>query len=195
MAINLLETIQQNLHYPPLQKIDPNTEEVYADEKTPNEHRFSQAAIPATLIGLYQYSSKDEGAGQILRGDSSSNWAKSLFGDFKEEAIKKISDYSFNQDRNKVEAGVNKIAEEAVNTIRQQLKPEADAMDVKKFLSGQTTNILSFLPASLRIGRLVNEETLDDNTNKMEGPISSLMHKIGSAFSNPSNEAEVNTKK
>jgi len=26
---------------------------------------------------------------------------------------------------------------------------------------------------------------VDDKTNKMEGPISSLMHKIESAFSNP----------
>jgi hypothetical protein len=44
------------------------------------------------------------------------------------------------------------------------------------------------------MGKVVHEETLDDNTNKMEGPVSSLMHKIGSAFSNPSNEEEVNTK-
>jgi hypothetical protein len=43
MSIHLLETIQNNLHYPPLKKIDPNTQELKAGA----EHTFSQAAIPA----------------------------------------------------------------------------------------------------------------------------------------------------
>jgi hypothetical protein len=42
-----------------------------------------------------------------------------------------------------------------------------------------------YLPAALQIGVLLNDDTLDDATNKMEGPISSLMQKIGAAFSNP----------
>ena len=33
MSINLLETIQQNLGYPALQKINPNTQQVAIDEK------------------------------------------------------------------------------------------------------------------------------------------------------------------
>ena len=45
------------------------------------------------------------------------------------------------------------------------------------------------------MGQVLKEESLDDNTNKMEGPVSSLMHKIGSAFSKPSNEEEVNANK
>ncbi len=49
MSINLIETIQNNLHYPALQKIDPNTQEVKVDNNTPDEHRFSQASIPVYI--------------------------------------------------------------------------------------------------------------------------------------------------
>ena len=37
MSINILETVQQNLGYPALQKIDPNTQQVLENDKTPNE--------------------------------------------------------------------------------------------------------------------------------------------------------------
>jgi hypothetical protein len=33
------------------------------------------------------------------------------------------------------------------------------------------------------MGDIVGDESLDDKTNKMEGPVSSLMHKIETSFS------------
>ncbi len=194
MSLNILETVQKNLHYPPLQKVDPNTQQVVADTHTSDEHRFSQAAIPAVLTGLYTYSGNDDGAENILRGDLSSNWVNEIFGTTSDDVVKKISTYSFQPDSDNTFRKINDIATESIKVIRQEIKPDAPMMEVKKYLSAQTTNWLSFLPAELQMGQLVNEESLDDNTNKMEGPISSLMHKIGSAFSNPSNETEVNAK-
>ena len=41
------------------------------------------------------------------------------------------------------------------------------------------------MPAALNMGELLHDNTLDDNTNKMEGPVSSLIQRIGSAFSTP----------
>jgi hypothetical protein len=194
MALDLLQTVQQNLNFPPLQKIDPNTQEVKLDSNTPNEHRFSQAAIPAILTGLYAYSAKDENAETILRGDLSSDWVSKIFGNRKQEVIEKISQYSF-YGREELSGGkLNDIATEAVRVTRDQMKPGATIKEVKDFLSAQTTNLLPYLPAALHMGELVNEEALDDNTNKMEGPVSSLMHKIGSAFSKPTNEEEVSEK-
>jgi hypothetical protein len=38
---------------------------------------------------------------------------------------------------------------------------------------------------------LLHDTTLDDKTNKMEGPISSLMQNIGSAFSQPVSDEEI----
>ena len=45
--------------------------------------------------------------------------------------------------------------------------------------------ILQMRPYALKMGELLHDNTLDDNTNKMEGPISSLMQSIGSVFSKP----------
>ena len=190
MSTNLLEQIQENLQYPPLQKIDPNTQEVKADDSTPNEHRFSQAAIPAILTGLYKYVSTDEGAETILRGDNSTNWVSRIFADTKSEVVQKVASYSFTP-AGDTERRMNEIAGEAVRLTREDIKENATRMDVKDFLFAQRDTILLYLPEALHMGELLHDTTVDDNTNKMEGPVSSLMHKIGSAFSKPSDEAEL----
>ncbi len=193
MSINLIEAIQKNLHYPPLQKIDPNTQEVVAGDSKPNEHRFSQAAIPAVLTGLYEYTTTDEGAENILRGDISTNWVSIIFEDIQNEVVQKIASYSFQSIEGSLKR-MNDIANEAIRLLRENIKPEGNMMDVKTFMSAQTNTILLYLPEALHMGALLHDTTLDDNTNKMEGPISSLMHKIGSAFSNPANEADLTSK-
>lgn len=195
MAINLLETIQKNLNYPPLQKIDPNTQEVTDDQKAPSEHRFSQAAIPAVLTGLYTYSGKDDCAINILSGEPSPDWVTEIFGSDTGLVVQKIAEYSYQPEASGIHDKVNTIAQEAISVIRRELKPDASMMEVKDFMSAQTTNFLVYLPEALHMGQVLKEESLDDNTNKMEGPVSSLMHKIGSAFSKPSNEEEVNANK
>ena len=190
MSINLLETIQQNLGYPALQKIDPNTQQVVADEKTPDEHKFSQAAIPAVLTGLYKYVQSDEGAEDFLRGDNSSNWAGKIFSDNKKEAIQIISAYAKQSNQNPV-AKMNAIADEAVKVVKGNLPGDASAKEVKLFFNNQKNNILLYLPAGLNMGDLLHDTTLDDKTNKMEGPISSLMQSMGSAFSKPVMDEEI----
>lgn len=193
MSIILIETIQQNLHYPPLIKIDPNTQEVKASGDIPNENRFSQAAIPAVLTGLYKYASTNEGAEEIMRGTISSNWVNLIFGDSQQDVMNEVSSYAA-LPQVEVHGKMNEIAAEAIQLIRKDLKPDASMMDVKNYMSSQKNNILLYLPESMHIGAILKDDTLDDNTNKMEGPVSSLMHKIGSAFSKPTNEEEVNSK-
>jgi hypothetical protein len=50
-------------------------------------------------------------------------------------------------------------------------------------MSAQRSEILKYLPGGLKLGELLNDEGLDDNTNQMQGPVSTLMHKIENAFS------------
>jgi hypothetical protein len=191
MSVNLLEAVQNNLNYPPLTKIDPNTREVDREKADHVVDRFSQGAIPAVLTGIYSYSGTDEGAEHIRRGDTSSNWVSNIFGNESSQIVQQLATYSsrtYDDTLNEM----NKIAAEAIRVIREQVTPSGTTRDVKDFLSNQTNNFLKYLPEDLRVGQAVNEEALDDNTNKMEGPISSLMHKIGSAFSKPSTEPEVN---
>ena len=112
----------------------------------------------------------------------------------KEELIHKIAKYSFFREEDVSSDRLNGIAREAVRVTREHVKPNAAVREVKDYLSAQITHMLPYLPAALKMGEMVHEETLDDNTNKMEGPVSSLMHKIASAFSKPTNEDEVSQK-
>jgi hypothetical protein len=193
MSVNLLETVQQNLGYPPLQKIDPNTQAVVEDAKTPDEHRFSQAAIPAILTAFYKYVQTDEGAAEVLRGDYSTDWVNKIFLENKRGAVQTISSYSMQSGIDPV-ARMNDIADETVRLVKENLPADAGIKDVKLYFSNQRNNILLYLPAALHMGDLLHDDTLDDNTNKMEGPISSLMHSIGNAFSTPVTEDEIKNK-
>ena len=87
---------------------------------------------------------------------------------------------------------MNGIADEAIKLTHENLPKEATEKDVMKFFSDQVTTFLPYLPANLHMGDALNDTTLDDNTHKMEGPISSLMHSIGNAFSTPETKEDTN---
>ena len=180
MSINLLEAIQKNLRYPPLQKIDPNTQQT--DQVKPGE-RFSQAAIPAILIAFYEYSRNDDAAKKILSAEDA-NWIGNLFADNKKQAVERIAAYAKTSPEETLNK-MNEIANETVLEIRKAVPADATILLVKDFLAGQRNSILPYLPAGIKMGILLNDATLDDNTNKMDGPISSLMHAIGGQFSTP----------
>jgi hypothetical protein len=190
MSINLLEIVQQNLGYPPLQKIDPNTQQVVIDENTSDEDKFSQAAIPAVLTSLYNYVQSDEGATILLLNDDSSIWIDKIFNANKKAVIEIISAYSMQSNEDPV-GKIDAIAKEAVKVVKENLSDDATIKEVKIYFSNQKNNILLYLPAALNMGELLNNNTLDDNTNKMEGPISSLIQSIGAVFSSPATEEEV----
>lgn len=182
MSINLLEAIQTKLGYPALQKIDPNTQKVVDDSSTPSEDQFSQAAIPAVLTTLYDYSRTDEGAENILQNSVFAGGTNLIFAGKEENIIQQIADYSGKSNEITREK-VNTITATGVNFIKENLPEQATIHDVRIFLAGQKNNILSYLPAALHTGELLHDNTLDDNTNKMGGLLSGLMHTLGDTFS------------
>lgn len=190
MSVNLLEKVQQNLGYPPLQKIDPNTGK-QASATVTQDHAFSQAAIPAVLTALYKYVQGDKGAEEVLRGDTSTDWVGRIFHDHHRDAVVKVKAYTAG-DAAHATSQMNNIANEAVKVTKENLAPDAGIKEVKAFFLNQRNNILPYLPPELNLGDLLNDTTIDDNVNKMEGPISSLMKGIGSAFSNPVTNDDVN---
>jgi hypothetical protein len=193
MSVDLLETIQQNSGYPPLQKVDPNTQLVTTDENKSAEDKFSQAAIPAVLTGLYRYVQTDDGAEEILQVANSSVWINKFFDADKKAVVQTISDYS-SQSYEETEIHMNAIANEAVKLVKKNLTGNGDIKEVKLFLSDQKNHILLYLLPVLNMGQLLHDNTLDDNTNKMEGPVSSLMQNIGSIFSTPVSGEEIKGK-
>jgi hypothetical protein len=189
MSINLLETVQKNLGYPPLHKIDPNTQDSSWD-KTPLDMRFGQAAIPAVLTALYLCVQSDDCAKFFLENRSSSGWVDRIFVDNTKPAVQIIADYSATSSEETVQR-LNTIAEETVKAVKTQLTPNADIKEVKAFFNNQRKTLLLYLPTQLHMGELLHDNVLDDNVNKMEGPVSGFMNKLGSVFSQPVTEKEI----
>ncbi len=194
MSINLLDTVQQNLGFPVLQKMDPNSHTIIENPDTPDEERFSQAAVPAVLAGLYKYVQSDEGANEFLVKDSSFDWMNNIFGTDKKDVMQAIEKYSNQWGEDPVQK-MNLIANEAVRLVKENIPESSTPKDVKAFMHGQRNNILLYLPDKLNLGVLLNDSVLDDSTNKMEGPVSSLMKGIGSAFSQPVTLEEITPEK
>jgi hypothetical protein len=193
MSVNLLEIVCERLGYPALQKIDPNTQDVPTDKQTSARQHFGQAAIPAILTGLYHYVQTDEGANYFLRENKSPDWVERIFGDKKGEVVQKITGYSQEAGKDPTEE-MNLIAAGAVKVAKENLTATADIKDVKVFFSNQINHILLYLPAELQVGKSLQEGTLDDKTNKMEGPMSSLVQNLGNVFSGPVTDKEVDNK-
>ena len=191
MSINLLDTIQQNLGYPELQKIDPNTQEVKKPENMSSSDYIGQAAIPTVLLGLYKFSRTEDGNVSILQGQLGEDLLGSIFGDLKDPVINKVAHYT-NNTVEYTHVQLKKIAVEAVRVIRENLKDKATDNTVTVFLSDQRHNILTCLPAELKMGEVLHDNTIDDRTNKMEGPVSGAMHWVEKLFSSSDRKKEEN---
>jgi hypothetical protein len=94
MSNHLTATIQQNLGYAPLKKIDPNTQEVASKAGSKDEHSFGQAAIPSIMTAFYKYVQLDEGAASFLQNKHSNDWINQIFGDQSETAVASIAAYT-----------------------------------------------------------------------------------------------------
>lgn len=193
MTVNLVESIQQNLGYPPLKKIDANTQEVkeQSAKQSVMPESFAQAAIPATLTGLFLMVHTKEGISKV-RTNTSADWMETIFGDHSEEAVQKVATYA-STDPGVTRREMEKIAAEAVRIVNENTAKSENNEEVKLYFVNQRNTILSFLPASLKMGDLLRNDALDDRTNKMHGPMSDHMHWLEKLFSS-SGEAPPNTK-
>ena len=172
--MNLLEAVQKNLGYEPLKMVDPNIQEIRnAREMTPDQ-KLAQAAIPAVLAALIKYSDSTNGI-NIMTGENE-DWLKLIYQDKENAAIRQVGDYA-GKPQDETGDHMRKIATEAVRVVRDNVKT-VDAEKLRSYMNSQRHTILNHLPAVLKMGDLLNEESFDDRTNKMEGPVSSFMHKI-----------------
>ena len=87
MAINLVESIQKNLGFHELQKIDPNTQDVKKPEEMSVQDYLPQAAIPVVLLGLYKYSRTEDGNAELLKGELQNKLLKTILGNKTQQVI------------------------------------------------------------------------------------------------------------
>ena len=181
MTTNLIESIQQNLAYPPLKKIDPNTQDIKEKETESTIEHLAQAAIPAVLTAVYKLSRNDEGSLQILKADTHKDSLHTLFNGNESQLVEQVAAYA-GVTANQAESHLENIADESIKLVRESVG-SAEPHKLTQFMNDQRHNILVYLPASLNLGDILKDESLDDKTNKMEGPVSNFMHKIENKLS------------
>src|SRR4051812_40226598 len=95
MATNLIQLLQEALNSKPLQKVNPNTQEVeHSATDTTNASKLQQAVIAAVLTGFYKLTRTHEGAAQALGGNISTSWGNLLFGESNAALVSRIVKYS-----------------------------------------------------------------------------------------------------
>lgn len=175
----IIEHVQQRLGYPPLQKIDPNVQET-KNEIYNTEERLAQAVIPSVLAFLFKLMRNSEGCKYILSGIPVD--VDIVFKNRKEEAAEKIAQYAGVSTSTALEK-MEEVAEVAIRQIKETVGNDITEEKIKTYMSGQRHNILVYLPAAMKMGDVLEDESMDDRTNKMEGPVSGFMHKIENIFS------------
>ncbi|MBC7949719.1 MAG: hypothetical protein H7Y42_17675 [Chitinophagaceae bacterium] len=175
MASNLIETIQKNLNYPTLHKIDPNIQETKDAVPRQSKEKLGQGAIPTVLTALYKFTRTDKGCKGVLTETDHADWLGVIFEGKERTAVDKVAHYA-GVTPGQAEASMEEVADEAINTLK-GLKNH-DPEHIRTYMTSQRHNILVYLPAAMQMGDLLKDEALDDRTNKMEGPLSNLMHSI-----------------
>jgi hypothetical protein len=185
MAEQLIGKIQTNLGFPVLHKVDAATGDVPKDLKVVGNNAVAQAGIPSVLCGFYDYLGDEESFKKILDPAESDRILDSLFNGRKKEFIRAVSEYAGSADDASVQKELEHLAAESARVIEGIWKEKLSFADLKEYFGQQRHDILSYLPSAIRIGKLLRHDNLDDSTNKMEGPLSSLMHKMEQGFNQP----------
>lgn len=183
MSYNLADTIRERLNIQtPLEKIDPNSPNTPRGEEVRLAQPLVQSAIVSILTGLYKFTRELDGSAQLLNTEHKANWPETVFREKAADVIHKVVEYA-HADVEKVRDMMNAAGNEAVGAIHENAAQPTTAETIRDYLSSQRHDILVYLPAGLQLGPLLEDETLDDSTNKMEGPVSNFMHTIEGLFS------------
>lgn len=183
ISMNIIETIQQRLGYSTIEKVDPNTNQVKNEDVIGNTERLKHAAIASILAGFYKNTKSEQDANTLWSEKKPTDWTDVLFGEKTNEMIQKVAKFGYKANE-LAKNEMNKVGD-VVMIVFLETTGEHNATTLKKFISNQRNNILPYLPLELELGNIFNDNTMDDRTNKMEGPVSGLMHAIEKAFSLP----------
>ncbi|HEY2727320.1 MAG TPA: hypothetical protein VGI61_09120 [Parafilimonas sp.] len=179
MAIDIIEEVRKYIGSQPVPKVDPNTQA--PEIKKAQSPDLGSAIIPALLVGFYKHSRNKDQAAELLKENNPDNILEILFGNEKNYIIKSVSHYSGVSENNADSEMRNATA--AIKKVLVKEIENPDGKSVSNFFTDQRSNILKHLPAELNMGELIKDPSVDDRTNKMEGPMSGMMHTIEKIFS------------
>jgi hypothetical protein len=181
MAIQLMEAVQQRLSLPALVKVTPDQNGPVKElPKAP----LHQAAIAAVVGALYHVTRTNEGCVRLLLSGKNGNWLTldEAYGERLPQVLEKLSQYGI-ADTATTEQLMRQIAHTCMLIIHEELAGNVSTDTIRDFMSSQRHNILIYAPTDLQLGKLLNDKSMDDETNHMEGPVTNAMHKIEDLFS------------
>jgi len=183
-VMNIIETVQKNLGFSALEKIDPNTQETVGEKNTMGTTALAQAGIPAILLGIYNRLEVNPDI-SFLDTDAKGNVLENIFGKSTEAVVKRISDYSKVADKHSLQE-LEHIASESMRIVKTHIGEGAGESAIRNFVSKNKPDTLLYLPPSLELGTILKNNNLDDRTGKMEGPVSSFMRTVEKTFNTTS---------
>lgn len=165
--MNLVTAVQKAYGFNAFDKINPNRQ-----DKTVHAGRqhYTQVATITVLTGLYNYGSTENGAKELFRLNAD-QLLNRFFQPKEKEIINVVSKYG-NEPVDDTNILMKEIAVSATGIVKKYLGPSASDSHIMSFIAGQRHHILVFLPQDLGLGDLLNNNLLEDRTNKMEGPVS-----------------------
>jgi hypothetical protein len=154
---------------------------------------LAETTVAAALTGIYHKACSKQGADEIsvflahrrkeLEEPNIGICLTITFGERTEEVVKAIALHT----KTERKAGHHKLYEACrcgyLVLADETISDHKNSESITHFMVTQRHHILSRLPDSLQLGKILGDTTLDDKTNKMEGPVSNIMHKLGESFS------------
>jgi hypothetical protein len=177
--MNIIETIQKNLGFDTLKKIDPNTQETVGEDTVLGNSAVAQAGIPAILLGIYN--KLEETPDLSLLAAEKGHLLENIFGKSTPVVVSQIENYSKVRDKH-IAQQLEHIASESLRVIKEGIGNVTDEHHIRNFVARNKPDTLLYLPPSLELGTILKNNNLDDRTGKMEGPVSNFMHKVEKAF-------------
>ncbi|CAF0752412.1 unnamed protein product [Rotaria sordida] len=178
MSTNIIEAVQKQMGYKPLHKVSPNTQQPEKENDPEMATTFEQASLISVVLGIYKKSKEVDD--NVTWGIPSTNMLAEIFGNEKDDVIAAVAKYA-NVGTQKAENEMYRAGTATMQII--DSVAHGNAALAKSYLTDQRTNILLYLPPALHMGDLLHDNTIDDRTNKMQGPMSGLAHIIEKVFS------------
>lgn len=183
MAANIITHLQDYLGAH-IEKINPNTQAIDAKEHRHRYDLLAQAAIPAVLVAFYKFTRTPAGAEKLEKDQSKEGPIDYILGDLQFPAMQRVAEYA-GVGTGQARDVMDEIADETMRFLRNELGSTLSPDSIQQYFASQRQEILTRLPEDLQMGYLLNDSTIDDRTNKMEGPMSGLAHTIENLFSSP----------
>src|SRR5205085_620838 len=112
----------------------------------------------------------EDGRINILSNKAEENWLYTILGDKELVAVDKVAHYA-GVSKDIAEENMLMITLEAIHALRESIVHHPTQEAITRYMGDQRHSILVYLPASMQLGSLLDDDSLDDRTNKMEGPV------------------------